>query len=429
MGFATRDRKTYRPLCPAEVAPPPMVHGPTGRVFRLRSTTTPELCPSGINGAAGSTQREGEKFMPKEDRDPARWQYKDQTRVKHEVLSNYLTRWIAILGRPRSDRSRVLHYVDSFAGRGRYTTGEAGSPIIAMEVGHRLHEARDGDVSLRCYNVEHDEENFASLEREVDAAKPLYPSVNTKNYFGTFQEHEDRILGEIPVRAAAFVFFDPFGYGGVELDRVLRIVQRRYHEVFVNFQSFSVNRFMEVPDKAPVMDTMFETGEWRGLRGSAGRQQKIVELYGRQLQRRASDRFGIAPLYVFPINVRFPDRDADIYHLIHVSRSPKARLTMEEAVRSADLLGQGALPLFAVAVENRILEALGQHGELRAIDVAGQVWINQEFWNAMWRTEIRDAIRALEAAGQVHIRSYDGRRRQGGSGVKEKDLVRLNGGR
>lgn len=33
--------------------------------------------------------------MPRDDRDPSRWQYKQQTQVKHEVLSNYLKRSLA----------------------------------------------------------------------------------------------------------------------------------------------------------------------------------------------------------------------------------------------------------------------------------------------------------------------------------------------
>ena len=362
--------------------------------------------------------------MPRDDRDPSRWRYKQQTRVKHAVLSNYLTRWIAILGRPNPDSSRVLHYVDGFAGRGRYADGEDGSPIIAMRVGDGLHEHRQGDVSLRCYNVEHDPENFASLEREVEAARSQYPSVSVTNYKGTFQEHADGILERVPASQAAFVFFDPFGYDGVELAEVLKYVQRRYHEVFVNFQSFFVNRFMDVSDKAPTMDAIFETEEWRSLTGP-NRQQKIVEMYGRQLQQQASERFGIDEVYVFPISVRFPDRDADIYHLVHVSRSPKARLTMEEAVKSADLLSQDPLPLFASEVENLVVQMLNESGAQRALDVAGKVWLTQEFGNAMWRVEIRDAFKALEAANQIRVQPHDGRQRQRGSAVQEKDLVSL----
>lgn len=132
--------------------------------------------------------------MPTENSNPKRWQFKKQTEIKHAILSNYLTGWISVLGRPTPDRPRTLYYVDGFAGRGKYDTGERGSPIIAMEVGQQLHDARGGDVSLCCYNIEPDDDNFASLKREVDAARDRFRSVSVVNYQGTIQEYEDRVL-------------------------------------------------------------------------------------------------------------------------------------------------------------------------------------------------------------------------------------------
>ncbi|MDQ4004483.1 MAG: hypothetical protein M3259_11720 [Actinomycetota bacterium] len=48
------------------------------------------------------------------------WEYKEQTRIKHAILSNYLKRWMAILDRPRDGKPRRMHFVDSHAGRARY---------------------------------------------------------------------------------------------------------------------------------------------------------------------------------------------------------------------------------------------------------------------------------------------------------------------
>jgi three-Cys-motif partner protein len=73
--------------------------------------------------------------MPAEDRAPDRWRYKEQTRMKHAVVSNYLVRWGSILRKPCSREHQTLSYADSFAGRGKYEGGEPGSPLRAMEVG------------------------------------------------------------------------------------------------------------------------------------------------------------------------------------------------------------------------------------------------------------------------------------------------------
>ena len=73
---------------------------------------------------------------------------------------------------------------------------------MAMRVGQELHDYlepyRETPVYLECYNVEHDPENFRSLERGIDAVRDRYPTVGVENFFGPFQDHSDKILKMIP---------------------------------------------------------------------------------------------------------------------------------------------------------------------------------------------------------------------------------------
>lgn len=46
---------------------------------------------------------------------------------------------------------------------------------------------------------------------------------------------------------------------------------------------------------------------------------------------------------------------------------------------------------------------------------------------ASWRTDIKGAIRDLEARGEVGVRAHDGRDRKK-QGIEEKDVVYLKGG-
>jgi len=219
------------------------------------------------------------------------WDLKRNTQVKHDLLSDYLKRWASILsGRNAGAQKRTFHYVDGFAGRGRYSKGEPGSPLIAMEIGQELYNYRQGNVALECYHVEQNPEHFASLEREVEAARPLYPSVGIRYFRGPFQEHSDQILRLIPPSHDTFVFIDPFGYRGVELGEVMRFLVRRRSEVFVTFMSNYIGRYMTDSHRAAAMDAIFDTDEWRDLVGLSriSQQTGAVELYGRQLQKRAS---------------------------------------------------------------------------------------------------------------------------------------------
>jgi three-Cys-motif partner protein len=137
--------------------------------------------------------------------------------------------------------------------------------------------------------VEQDPGNFASLEREVEEARPRYPSVEVEYFQGPFQKHSDEILRLIPESDDTFVFVDPFGYRGVELDEVMRFLVRRRSEVFITFMSNYIGGYMTNANRAGAMDAIFGTDEWRDLVGlpATSQQTGAVELYGRQLRKRA----------------------------------------------------------------------------------------------------------------------------------------------
>ena len=367
--------------------------------------------------------------MPKADRDPDKWRSRQNTQVKHDILVEYLKGFIAVLSSAnRGEPLSVLHYVDSHAGRGWYSGGEPGSPIIAMKVGQELHDYRDDPVYLECYNVEYDEENFDSLEHEIDAVRRRHPSVGVSNFFGPFQEHSNEILARIPSGDPTFVFIDPFGYRGVELQEVLRFLQRPRSEVFVTFMSDLIGRYMTDPNRGEAMKKIFDTDEWRILIGKQGitQQKAAVELYARQLMERSGEQG--KRCYVFPINVAYENRPGDIYHLVHVSQHPKARLVMEAAVNRVKGTSVEEQLFIAPEVEGYVIDALSasRNGGMRALDLAGAVW--QRSLYASWRTDIKGAIRELEARGEVVVRAHDGRDRKK-KGIEERDVISLKGRR
>lgn len=371
--------------------------------------------------------------MPTEDRDPKKWRSRENTRVKHDILFEYLQGFIPILSAGNREESlSVLHYVDSHAGRGWYEGGEHGSPIVAMKVGQELYEYlgqyRDEPVYLECYNVEHDEENFASLEREIDAVRDRYPSVGVRNFFGPFQEYSDEILGLIKSGEPTFVFIDPFGYRGVELQEVLRFLQRPRSEVFVTFMSDYIGRYMTDPNRDEAMRKVFDTDEWRELIGLQGTSQQTaaVELYARQLMKRAQEQG--KRIFVFPINVAYENRPGNIYHLVHVSQHPKARLVMEGAVNRVKGASIEEQLFIAPDVEDYVVEALreAKNGRMTTLNLAGAVW--QRSLYASWRTDIKGAIRDLESSGKVGVRAHNDRDRRK-KGIEEKDVIYLKGSR
>jgi three-Cys-motif partner protein len=63
------------------------------------------------------------------DNSPKKWNMSDHTKIKHEILSKYLSGWIHILG---NSGYNTINYIDGFAGKGKYNDGSDGSPIIAI---------------------------------------------------------------------------------------------------------------------------------------------------------------------------------------------------------------------------------------------------------------------------------------------------------
>jgi three-Cys-motif partner protein len=291
---------------------------------------------------------------------PDEWPYKEQTRLKHDVLSNYLTKWSFILGRPRSGAKRTLYFVDCFAGPGRYAGGQPGSPVIAMVAGQQLNDSFQ-DSFLECHFVERDRRVYESLRWEVEVAQYDCPSVWAKAYLGPFEEHIDNIFEQIPDGSPTLIFLDP--YRIMELETVIGLLGRRYNEILITFMSSFISRFLDDPAKEATWDATFGIGSWRKLRYKINRQEDIVRLYGEQIQARAREEIGLENVLVYPIGVRFKDRRADIYHLIHVSQHPKARLSMEQAVSKAELLSleQTSLPLFSRELEEAVIKTLSTH--------------------------------------------------------------------
>jgi hypothetical protein len=249
--------------------------------------------------------------------------------------------------------------------------------------------------------------------------------VPVTNYSGTFEDNMDGILKAIPGDAAVLYFLDPWGYQNI--DMVIWLLERRYSEVVVTFMSSFWNRFLGDETKASLDDENFDTTGWRELldvpRGK--RQQALVKFYRREIQRQAREKLGLDEVYIYPIDVDFGDRDQDIYHLIHVSRSPRARLAMEEAVRGATwVLKQNTLSLYDASVQERVLQELNGTGTVEASALAGKIWLPT--WEAPW-PDIRQAVKELEAEGQVEVLPAPGQTRKVGNLLKWKERVTLRG--
>lgn len=161
---------------------------------------------------------------------------KTWSRIKHGILGKYLSLLLGKLGRP----GEHIYCVDGFAGRGRYATGEEGSPLIAAKLAADPIQTSRRDI-LRCINVESDPETFANLA----AATADYVTRGiVTNLPGTFEDNLPPILKKVQ-RYPTFFFIDPFGTEGAEISTLQQLAERQGKtEVLVRYDDTRVKRLI-----------------------------------------------------------------------------------------------------------------------------------------------------------------------------------------
>lgn len=252
------------------------------------------------------------------------WEYTEHAKVKHLLLAKYLPAWIKVLG----SRQKTICYFDGFAGRGEYSDGSPGSPILALEA---MENTGMRDVKYNCFFIENDIDNFNNLKETIEKAKPKYPSVNKISYIlSDFDTYINKLLDSIENKRhklpPSFFFIDPFGFTGVNFNTIKRILNQRRTEVFVNFMVRDVNRFFSLANQEKNMNLLFGNDNWKILKDDKGkeRQKALRDLYITNLL-----DLGIAK-YAWPFKICEDNKRATLYYLIYATNNFKGLDIMKQ---------------------------------------------------------------------------------------------------
>lgn len=229
-------------------------------------------------------------------------------------------------------------YIDGFAGPGRYSKGEDGSPIIA------LRSALDQPIEIAATV------KFLFVELKIDRAEVLQQIVDEfdlpTNFRAsvakgeTFEAACTKLLTSYKDRAQAlpptFAFIDPFGWSGTPFKIVQEIMANPSCEVLVTFMYKDINRFIGLPDQEKNFDAFFGTTEWRAgidLADPGARNRFLHDLYARQLHEAAGAQ------YVRSFQMR-NDRDVTDYYLFFGTNNLRGLAKMKEAMWRLDESGE-----------------------------------------------------------------------------------------
>ena len=221
------------------------------------------------------------------------WELEPHTAAKHEILRRYVQAWAPILSQGNFPH---LVFVDGFAGPGRYSKREEGSPIIAMKA--VIDQPRPIKAKVDFHFIELDEKRADHLAAEIGSLT-LPTNVSAKIHGGrTFQDAFPEVWDSYASRPGrsrppTFVFIDPFGFK-IPFSYVTKVLRAQSCEVLITFMFEEINRFLSQGQQPDNFDDLFGCRDWRegiDIKLPRERVKFLHDLYQSQLTKAAGASF------------------------------------------------------------------------------------------------------------------------------------------
>lgn len=219
------------------------------------------------------------------------WEMEPHTEAKHEILKKYLDAWLPIMSR---FNDKIL-YIDGFAGPGEYTGGKDGSPIIALKsvINHKapIHS------NVVLYFIEADSERCEHLKNKVgEITKPSNVEIliDCKKFEDAIGGILNHLEEQAKVLAPSFVFIDPFGFTGIPIKVIKKIMGYSKCEVFITFMYEEINRFISDEKLWDGLTETFGTDSWKtviSVKDPNQRRYMLHNIYRDQLEKEVGIKF------------------------------------------------------------------------------------------------------------------------------------------
>jgi three-Cys-motif partner protein len=350
------------------------------------------------------------------------WPIEEHTKAKHAILRSYLNAWFPILG----SAYPTVVFVDGFCGPGRYSGGEPGSPLIAIQAA--LEQTRPLPGRIVFLFSDEREDRVTHLTRELSLLEtPSNFAIHVRH--SRFDEAFSPLLDELASSgqnlAPTFAFLDPFGFSGLPFSLVERILRNPSCEVFITFMVNAVQRFVDHPrDQVRAeIKALFGTDEAvEVIRGGADRVERLRALY--QTRLRTAARF----VRSFEIG-DMPGRV--LYYLYFASNNRLGHEKMKEAMWGVDREGRFRFidntdPTQLVLLSEDPAARLGQQ---ITSQFAGRLVLAQEVLSWVMDETVfldkhtRAALKRLEGEGNLDVPSAKASGKQRRRGTFPPDAV------
>jgi len=260
---------------------------------------------------------------------PPEYHGREQSLLKHKFLTEYLRAWAHKLGSHARSRTLRLWYVDVFAGP--WASADADLRDTSIHIGiQALEEAaqtwRDKDevkIDVGAIFVEKDPHAFSRLRDYLHQHDGLVETHPLQGEFGRRVADIERLIGDDP----AFIFVDPTGFKGAQMQFIAPLTEPRYRDVLINVMFNHVNRWKDDP-------RAFLRRQMRAFFGlddselpAKLSETELLRLYRRQLKRTCDIKWAA------DISVPHPTNDRTWFRLVVGGKHPKILEVFRDAER------------------------------------------------------------------------------------------------
>ena len=353
------------------------------------------------------------------------WTMKPHTEAKHRIWRIHLDGWLPTITGGFEERVLVI---DGFCGPGEYIGGADGSPIIALKalLDHKFMKVRESKEFVFVF-LDEDKARVDHLEKIAIPQRigDLPANVKVHCERGGFEPVVTKILDDLDANqkrlAPSIVLVDPFGWSGIPMTLMHRILAQPKAELLITFMLESVNRFLTHPDPKirAHLDELFGTDAWRAIPDDPDRYNRLRELYERQLRKGAE--------FVRGFQMYGPN-GKPVYDLVFAGNHIQGMRKIKGAMWKVDPARGGSFSDRAFAqpslfeIEPGVVELdLAPMDDQLVARFAGQTATIGQVENFVVaetdfrETHVRSRLKVLEDAGRIVVVERMGKKRRGKS--------------
>ena len=251
---------------------------------------------------------------------------REQTEVKHQILTRYLSAFVPIVGNWASD----ITYIDCLAGPWKSADANCKDTSFAravevMRSTRRVLAGRGKSPNMRCLFIEKDRTSFSRLKQYCDGISDI--EVTPQNWDFTAHVGEIVRFAQERTKSFPFVFIDPKGWELIQTEVIAPILRLNPGEVLITLMTSWITRF--ISDRTKGFERLLGSDLFRILQLEGEEQEEeVVSCYANSVREVGNYN------YVCTLPVMKPDQDAFHFYMIYGTRHLKGVEVFKETERN-----------------------------------------------------------------------------------------------